>query len=75
MARNLLRLGETVRALEVLSDVLSRGYLFSAALTTDPWLAPLRTTPAGDDLLERARSLERDAELAFAQSGGREILG
>ena len=75
MARQLVWFGETERALEVLVDVLRRGYLFSAALTTDPWLAPLGSTPAGEDLLQRARSLEKDAELAFNRMGGRELLG
>ena len=75
MARQLVRLGETERALEVLADVLRQGYLFSSALIKDPWLGPLRSTPAGEDLLQRARGLERDAELAFIQMGGRELLG
>jgi TolB-like protein len=75
MARQLVQLGETARAVDVLSDVLNRGYLFSAALSNDPWLAPLRSTPAGDELLQRARRLEHDAALAFTQYGGRELLG
>jgi hypothetical protein len=75
MARQLVRLGETERALQVLADVLRRGYLFSAALITDPWLSPLRSTPAGDELLKRSRQLEQEAELAFIELGGREMLG
>ena len=75
MARQLVRLGATERALEVLADVLRQGYLFSSGLINDPWLAPLRSTPAGESLLQRARGLEQDAELAFIQMGGRELLG
>jgi serine/threonine protein kinase/tetratricopeptide (TPR) repeat protein len=75
MARQLVKMGEIARGVEVLHDVLNRGYLFSAGLRTDPWLKVLQSTAAYDDLLRRARSLEAEAELAFTRSGGRELLG
>ena len=56
MARHLVQLGEPDRALEVLNDVVNRGFLLSRALTNDPWLAPLRPLPAYDLLLRGTRS-------------------
>ena len=74
MARQLARLGETTRALEVIAGVLQNGYLCAAAFDTDPWLIPLVSIPGGKDLQERARSLVHVAELAFARLGGRELV-
>jgi eukaryotic-like serine/threonine-protein kinase len=74
LARQLAQLGETERTLEVLTDVLNRGYLCSRALAGDPWLHGLRTLPAFDDLLQRAVRLEQEAARAFAQMGGHQLL-
>jgi len=74
MARHLVQLGEPDRALDVLNDVVDRGFLLSSALTSDPWLAPLRSLPAYDPLLQRTRRLEDEAALAFARMGGSELV-
>jgi hypothetical protein len=74
LARQLVQLGETRRALEVLADVLNQGYLCSRALIGDPWLHSLRTMPVFNDLLRRAVSLEQEAASAFAQKGGNQLL-
>ena len=74
MARQIARLGEPARALEVLNLVVDRGFLLSSALSNDPWLAPLRSLPACDQLLQRTRQLEEDAALAFARMGGPDLV-
>jgi TolB-like protein len=74
MARQIARLGESARALEVLNLVVDRGFLLSSALSNDPWLAPLRSLPACDQLLQRTRRLEEDAALAFAWMGGPDLV-
>ena len=74
MARQIARLGESARALEVLNRVVDRGFLLSSAMNNDPWLAPLRSLPAYDQLLERTRRLEEEAALAFSRMGGPELL-
>jgi eukaryotic-like serine/threonine-protein kinase len=72
MARQLVQLGERARALEALNDVLDRGFLLSAALTTDPWLTPLDTEPGYDELLRRSRHLE--ADITFTRMGGPDLV-
>jgi TolB-like protein len=74
MARQIARLGESARALEVLNRVVDRGFFLSSAMNNDPWLAPLRSLPTYDQLLERTRRLEEDAALAFSRMGGPELL-
>jgi TolB-like protein len=74
MARQIARLGESARALEVLNLVVDRGFLLSSALSNDPWLAPLRSLPACDQLVQRTRRLEEDAALAFARMGGPDLV-
>jgi len=74
MARHLARLDEPARALEVLNDVVDRGFYVSHALSTDPWLAPIRSLPAYEPLMQRTRRLEQDAALAFTQMGGPELM-
>jgi non-specific serine/threonine protein kinase len=74
MARQLVRLGEPVRAFEVLNEVVDRGFYVSHALSNDPWLAPLRSLPACEPLMQRTRSLEQDAALAFTELGGPELM-
>ena len=74
MARQLVRLGEPVRAFEVLNDVVDRGFYVSHALGNDSWLAPLRSLLAYEPLMQRTRNLEHDAMLAFTQMGGPELV-
>jgi TolB-like protein len=70
MARQLVRLGEPDRAFEVLDDVVDRGFYLSHPLSNDPWLAPLRTLPGYEPLMQRTRRLEQDAAVLFSQCGG-----
>src|SRR6185503_11033535 len=74
MARQIARLGESTRALEVLNLVVDRGFLLSSAMSNDPWLAPLRSLPACDQLLQRTRRLEEDAAQAFTRMGGPDLV-
>ena len=74
MARQLVKLDERARALDVLNGVLDRGFLLSAALARDPWLTPLHGEPGYDELLERSRRLEADVALTFAQMGGPDLV-
>jgi tetratricopeptide (TPR) repeat protein len=74
MARQLVQLGERVRALEALNDVLDRGFLLSAALSIDAWLTPLHAEPGYGQLLQRSRRLEADAALTFARMGGPDLV-
>ena len=74
MARQIARLGEPQRALEVLNIVVDRGFLLSSALSTDPWLLPLRSLPRYDTLFQRSRRLEQDVEQVFTQMGGPELV-
>jgi TolB-like protein len=74
MARQIARLGESARALEVLNLVVDRGFLLSSAISNDPWLAPLRSLPACDQLLQRTRRLEEDAAQAFTRMGGPDLV-
>ena len=74
MGRHLARLDEPARALEVLNDVVDRGFYVSHALSTDPWLAPIRSLTAYQPLMQRTRRLEQDAALAFTQMGGPELM-
>jgi TolB-like protein/tetratricopeptide (TPR) repeat protein len=74
MARQLVQLGESRRAFEVLNDIVDRGFYVSHGLSNDPWLAPLRSLPAWEELMQRTRSLEQDAALAFTQLGGSELM-
>ncbi len=74
MARQLVQLGEPARAVEVLHDVIARGFYLSHPLSNDPWLAPLRSLPAYDVLLQRTRRAEEDAARAFAELEGPELL-
>ena len=74
MARQLVKLDERARALDVLNGVLDRGFLLSAALARDPWLTPLHREPGYDELLERSRRLEADVALTFAQMGGPDLV-
>jgi tetratricopeptide (TPR) repeat protein len=74
MARQLAWLDRPERALEVLDEVLDRGFYLSHALNTDPWLVPLRSLPAYGPLVERTRRLEAEAARAFVQLNGPELL-
>jgi TolB-like protein len=74
MARQLAQLGEPARALDVLNEVIDRGFYLSHPLSADPWLAPLRSLPAYEALVERTRRLEQDVALAFMQLGGHDLL-
>jgi tetratricopeptide (TPR) repeat protein len=74
MARQLVKLGERARALDVLNGVLDRGFLLSAALARDPWLTPLHREPGFDELRERSRRLEADLAVTFSQMGGPDLV-
>ena len=74
MARQLVPLDRPERALDVLNEVLDRGFYLSHALNNDPWLAPLRSLPAYGALVERTGRLEAEAARAFEQMDGPRLL-
>ena len=76
IGRKFARLGEPARAMELLNLSLDRGFVVYRILTrVDPWLDPLRPTPAFADLLERSRAAHGAAAAAFREAGGEQLLG
>jgi hypothetical protein len=64
------------RALEQFARALDGGYvLYRALLRSDPWLDPLRSTPAFGDLVSRARDACRQSLEAYVAAGGERLLG
>jgi serine/threonine protein kinase len=74
-ARNLARLEEPRRALEVLGETVDQGYCCFPAMERDPWLEPLRATPEFASILRRAEQRRVEARNAFLEAGGEAVLG
>ncbi len=75
LARQMMRLGETTRALEILAGVVKRGYGCYTALTIEPWFEPLRGNPEFQAIVEQAKALREKALRAYAEAGGEQALG
>jgi eukaryotic-like serine/threonine-protein kinase len=73
--RELAYIGETARALELLSRVIQGGYHCQTFLTRDPWLDSLRSTPEFVRLVRQAEAGHARAAEAFLRAGGDRILG
>jgi DNA-binding winged helix-turn-helix (wHTH) protein/TolB-like protein len=64
------------RALDELQRSLEHGFvLYRALLREDPWLDPIRATPAFQRLIERSRDMYRDCRQAYLDAGGERLLG
>lgn len=74
-ARSLTRLGEIEAALATLRTVIDDGFYCYPAFVRDPWLDPLRTLPAFNELLRTAETHHRAAARAFVDHGGDRLLG
>lgn len=74
MARHLAYLSERDRALAVLARAVDEGFFCYPALVRDPWLHAVRSNPAFDTILERARERHAKAVQAFVEAGGERIL-
>lgn len=74
LARQMARLEQNNRALEILASVTERGYCGYSALTVDPWFEPLRGTPQFQSIVEKARALREEAQRVFSEAGGDQAL-
>ena len=74
-ARNLARLEEPQRALQVLGEAVDQGYCCFPAMERDPWLEPLRAAPEFAAILRRAEQHYQEARSGFLEAGGEAVLG
>jgi TolB-like protein/tetratricopeptide (TPR) repeat protein len=75
LARQLAHLHEHDAALALLERIIGGGFFCLPALERDPWLDPLRQTPAFATLLRRAAVLHQAAAEAFTNLHGAQFLG
>jgi serine/threonine protein kinase/tetratricopeptide (TPR) repeat protein len=73
-ARHLAQINERKRALETLSSAIESGFLCGLALSSDPWLVPLRSLPEYGQLLQTADLQRCQAHASFLEAGGAELL-
>jgi eukaryotic-like serine/threonine-protein kinase len=74
-ARNLARLEEPRRALEVLGETVDQGYCCFPVMERDPWIEPLRAAPEFGAILRRAEQCHQEAIRIFLEAGGESVLG
>ncbi|MCA1815695.1 MAG: hypothetical protein LC746_04680 [Acidobacteria bacterium] len=68
------RLGESARALSVLSECMDRGFTSVHALLHNPWFECLRSTAQFQELLKRAQARFLEADEIYRSAGGSEAL-
>jgi tetratricopeptide (TPR) repeat protein len=73
-ARHLAQINERERALKALSSAIASGFLCGSALSSDPWLAPLRLLPAYGQLFEATDRQRSQAHASFLDAGGPQLL-
>jgi hypothetical protein len=73
-ARHLAQINEPERALTTLSRAIESGFLCGSALSSDPWLAPLRSLPEYGQLRQTADQQRGQAHAGFLEAGGPELL-
>ena len=73
-ARHLAQVNERQRALTTLSCAVTSGFLCGSALSTDPWLAPLRSLPEYGQLRQTADQQRSQAHAGFLEAGGPQVL-
>jgi len=73
-ARHLAQINQCERALKTLSRAIESGFLCGSALSSDPWLAPLRSLPEYGHLLQAADQQRSQAHADFLEAGGPQLL-
>jgi DNA-binding winged helix-turn-helix (wHTH) protein/tetratricopeptide (TPR) repeat protein len=74
LSRHLAHLNEAGPAIDLLERVVAGGFFCYPAMTSDPWLAPLRKKPAFAKLLREAETQHREASALFGEVGGSAVL-
>jgi eukaryotic-like serine/threonine-protein kinase len=74
VARQLAKIGEDEKAIELLLRVIEGGYLCATGLKRDPWLADLHRAPQFDELMRMATQRSQQAHEAFAKADGPKLL-
>jgi hypothetical protein len=74
-AIKLAHAGDCDRAVEILADVVDRGFYAYETFTRHAWLVPLRSRKDFAALLETARQRSEEAHAAFVNAGGKTLLG
>jgi len=74
VGRQLARIGQVEKAINLLHRVIDDGFLCSSSLTRDPWFSPLHSSPAFAELLHHAEACRSQAHAAFLEAGGPQTL-
>ncbi len=74
MGRQLVLIGQTERALDVLSTVVEKGFLCGSALVGDSCFTALRASPRYSEILQLAIRRREQAHAAFLAAAGNELL-
>jgi hypothetical protein len=74
MARQLAQIDQTERAVQVLSEVIGKGFVCAAELENDPCFASLRSSAHYGHLLSLAQLRRREFHRIFLDAGGPELL-
>ena len=68
-------LGESERALTVLSECMDRGFSSVNVLRRNPWFDGLRSTAQFNDLIKSAEARFVEADKVYRSAGGPQVLG
>jgi eukaryotic-like serine/threonine-protein kinase len=74
-AIKLTHAGDLDRAVEILADVVDRGFYPYETFTHHAWLDPLRGRQDFDAILQLAQHNHEKAQAAFVNAGGKTLLG
>jgi hypothetical protein len=74
-AIKLAHAGDLDRAVEILADVVDRGFYPHETFTRHAWLDPLRVRHDFTAILEKAERRHHDAHADFVKAGGKTLLG
>jgi tetratricopeptide (TPR) repeat protein len=75
LARLFAYVGEPSLALDVLADVVARGFWCAPAINSDPWLDSVRDDDRFIAIADTADSHSRSARARFRDAGGPQLLG
>ena len=74
-ACGLAHVGREDRSLELLDQIVDRGYYGISELSRNPWCASIRDRPEFARTLAKAAERRDEVRKAFAEAGGEELLG